>query len=204
MAGFDAGSPRGGSCGTGCCQHRSPCCSLLAPVAMLSAFLAGACLSDGWLMNWGYGYLWERRIAYFTHVTVLIGKAWRHLVRSMYRHQIHKRTSSKIVVIFTDLSPSTPLSPGNKTTDPGISFWGRERGRKNMTLSLITFIKCSPKHNLFHTSTLTSKVSCTVSSEKLTILQVKKKRDLCSDDWRALLTSALTWDVCQFICFLFV
>jgi len=28
MAGFDAGSPRSGSCGTGCCQHRSPCCSL--------------------------------------------------------------------------------------------------------------------------------------------------------------------------------
>lgn len=203
MAGFDAGSPRGGSCGTGCCQHRSPCCSLLAPVAMLSAFLAGACLSDGWLMNWGYGYLWERRIAYFTHVTVLIGKVWRHLVRSMYRHQIHKRTSSKIVVIFTDLSPSTPLSPGNKTTDPGISFWGRERGRKNMTLSLITFMKCSTKHNLFHKHfDIKSLMHCFIWETNN--LASKKKPDLCSDDWRALLISAPTWDVCQFICFLFV
>lgn len=166
MAGFDAGSPRGGSCGTGCCQHRSPCCSLLAPAAMLSAFLAGVCLSDGWLMNWGYSYLWERRIAYFTHVTVLIGKVWQHLVHSMYRHQIRKKTSSKIAVIFSNLSPATPLYPGNKTTDLGISFWDREGGRQNMTLHQNKFyeMKCRPQTCFI--STLSKKVSFTVSTEK--------------------------------------
>lgn len=172
MAGFDAGSPRNGSCGTGCCQHRSPCCSLLAPAAMLSAFLAGACLSDGWLMNWGYSYLWERRIAYFTHATVLTGEVWQHLVCSTYRHQIHERTSSKIVVFSTDLSPATPLSPGNKTTGLGISFRGRERGRKNMTLLLNDFYEMKHETQTCFASTLSSKISCIVSPEKITIFQV--------------------------------
>lgn len=161
MAWCDAGSPCGGSCGTGCCQHCSPCRSLLALAAMLSAFLAGACLSDGWLMNWGYSYLQERRIAYFSHVTVLIREVWQYLVHSMNRHQIHKRTSSKIAVIFTDLSPATHLSPGNKTTNSVISLWGREKGRKNMFLLLNNFYEMKHKTQTCFTSTLTSKVSCT-------------------------------------------
>lgn len=57
-AGWDAGAPR--------CQHPAP--------AMLSAFLAGACRSDAWLMNCRCSYLWERRAACFTRATLLIGK----------------------------------------------------------------------------------------------------------------------------------
>lgn len=155
MAGFDAGSPHGGTCSTGCCQHRSPCCSLLAPAAMLSAFLAGVSLSDGWLMNWGHSYLWERRIAYFTLVTVLTGKVWQHLVHSAYRHHIHKRSSTKIAVIFTNLSPASPLSSGNKTTDCGISIWGKERGRKNVTLLQSKFYEMKHRAQTCFTSTLT-------------------------------------------------
>lgn len=135
-----------------------------APAAMLSAFLAGACLSDGWLMNRGCSYLRERGIACFTH-----GPNWESLVRSMC--QIHKMTFPKIAAIFTDLSPATLLSPGNTTTNPGIPFWGRETGRTNTTLLLTNFYDMKHKVQTCFTSTLTLKVSCTISSRKITILQ---------------------------------
>lgn len=144
MAEFDAGSPRGGSWGRRCCQRRFLCCTLLALAMILSAFLTGACLSDGWLMNWGYSYLWERRIAYFTHVTVLIRKVWQHLFRSMYRHQIHKRTPSKIAV----MSPLQHPSP-QEIKQPSLEFLSevqREEGKTRP--SSLTFMKGSTKYKL--------------------------------------------------------
>lgn len=144
MAGFDAGSPHGGSCSTECFQHHSPCYRLLAPAAILSAFLTGACLSDGWLMNRGYSYLWERRIAYFTHVTVLIGKVWQHLVWSMYSRYTKGLLKS---LWFSLISPLQHLSPQDIKQLPleFLSEVEREEG-KTWASSLITVMKPSTKH----------------------------------------------------------
>lgn len=110
------------------------------------------------------------------------GPNWESLVRSMYRHQIHKKTFSKIAAVFTDLSPATLLSPGNTTTNPGISFRGRERGRTNTTLLLNNFYEMKHKTQTCFTSTLTLKVSCTIW--KNNNLARKYNRALCSDAWR--------------------
>lgn len=196
VAGFDAGSPCGGSCGTGAVS------SLPQPPrsGRDAISIPRWSLSEWWLINELGLQLSVRKRNCLFHPCHRPN--WESLVCSMYRHQIHKKTFSKIAVIFTDLSLATLLSPGNTTINPGISFWGRETGRTNTTLLPNNFYDTKHKTQVCFTSTLTLKVSCTISSGKIAILQENTTEIsvLMSEDP---VISVSTWDACQLICFLF-
>lgn len=197
VSGFDAGSPCGGSCGTGVLSASRSRRSLRAPAAMLSAFLAGACLSGGWLMNWGYSYLWERRTAYFAHVTVLIGKVWfAPCTDTRYTKRLFPR-----LLRFSLISPLQHSSP-QEIQQPTLEFLSEVEREERLTrpFSLITFMKWNTKHKLvsqalWHWKSHALSGKITILQENTTELSVLMPGDA--------VISVFIGNVCQLIYFLF-
>lgn len=153
----------------------APCRSLLAPAAMLSAFLAGACLSDGWLMNWGYSYLWERGIACFTHATALIGKVWfAPCTDTRYTKRLFPR-----LLWFSLISPLQHSSP-QEIQQSTLKFLSEAERQEGLTqpFSLITFMIWNT--NLFHQHFDIESLIHYFIWENNNLAR-KYNRDLCSD-----------------------
>lgn len=126
------------------CSTGAPC-PASSPAPMLSAFLPGACLSDGWLMSWGYSYLWGRRIACFTRVTGLIGKVWfAPCTDTRYTKRLFPRS-----LWFSLISPLQHSSP-QEIQQPTLEFLSEIETEEGLTwpFSLITFMKWNTKHKL--------------------------------------------------------
>lgn len=145
---------------------------------MLSAFLAGACLSDGWLMNWGCSYLWERAIACFTRATVLIGKVW---FAPCTRDTEWLSLRSLQVSLISPLQHSSP----QEIQQPTLEFLSEVERQEGLIrpFSLITFMIWNIKHKLV-SQALWHWKSHALFHLKNNNLVRKYNTDLCSDAWR--------------------
>lgn len=140
VAGFDAGSPCGGSCGTGAVS------SLPQPPrsGRDAISIPRWSLSEWWLINELGLQLSVRKRNCLFHPCHRPN--WESLVRSMYRHQIHKKTFSKIAVIFM-ISPLQHSSP-QEIQQSTLEFLSEAERQEGLTqpFSLITFMIRNTKH----------------------------------------------------------